>query len=95
MHNHILSGAFPPEQEFDDAIRAYKDAGMRVLFCPGVRNDNPFVYGDNKNFFASLPQHVQAVLSSLPLLARRVTSTRYEHFMQSTMGPYAMLASDR
>jgi 5-methylthioadenosine/S-adenosylhomocysteine deaminase len=68
MHNHILTGAFPPEQEFDDAIRAYKDAGMRVLFCPGIRNDNPLVYGDNKNFFASLPEHVQAALSSPPIL---------------------------
>ncbi len=68
MHNHLLTGAFSPEQEFEDAIRAYKDAGMRVLFCPGVRNDNPFVYGDNKIFFASLPPHVQAVLSSPPPL---------------------------
>jgi len=69
MHNHILTGAFPPEQEFYDAIRAYKDAGMRVLFCPGIRNDNPLVYGDNKGFFASLPEHVQAALSSPPPLS--------------------------
>ncbi len=69
MHNHILTGAFPPEQEFDDAIRAYGDAGMRVLFCPGIRNDNPFVYGDNESFLSSLPQHVQAVLSAPPPLS--------------------------
>ena len=69
MHNHILKGAFSPEQEFDDAIRAYKDAGMRVLFCPGIRNDNPFVYGDNKSFFSSLPQNVQTLLSSPPPLS--------------------------
>lgn len=69
MHNHILTGASPPVQEFEDAIRAYKDAGTRVLFCPGVRNDNPFVYGDNKKFFASLPQHVQTALASPPPLS--------------------------
>jgi 5-methylthioadenosine/S-adenosylhomocysteine deaminase len=69
VHNHILTGAFPPEQEFDDAIRAYKGAGMRVLFCPGIRNDNPFVYGDNKAFFVSLPKLVQSVLSSPPPLS--------------------------
>lgn len=69
MHNHLLTGAFPPEQEFNDAITAYKDTGMRVLFCPGIRNDNPFVYGDNKSFFASLPQQVQAALSSPPPLS--------------------------
>ena len=68
MHNHILTGAYPPEQELEDALRAYKDAGMRVLFCPGIRNDNPFVYGDNKAFFTSLPDHVQAALSSPPVL---------------------------
>jgi cytosine/adenosine deaminase-related metal-dependent hydrolase len=66
MHNHILTGANPPEQEFEDAIGAYRDAGMRVLFCPGIRNDNPFVYGDNEAFFASLPRHVQTALSSPP-----------------------------
>jgi len=68
MHNHILTGAFPPDQEFDNAIRAYKDAGMRVLFCPGIRNDNPFVYGDNESFLSSLPQHVQNALSAPPPL---------------------------
>jgi 5-methylthioadenosine/S-adenosylhomocysteine deaminase len=69
MHNHILTGAFPPEREFDDAIMAYKDAGMRVLFCPGIRDDNPFVYGNNKGFFASLPKPMQATLSSPPPLS--------------------------
>ena len=64
MHNHILTGAFPPEQEFDDALRAYRETGMRVLFCPGIRNNNPFVYGDNKAFFESLPQHGQTALSA-------------------------------
>jgi cytosine/adenosine deaminase-related metal-dependent hydrolase len=71
MHNHILAGANPPEQEFDDAIRAYRDAGIRVLFCPGIRNDNPFVYGDNKGFFESLPEHVQTALSSPPPLSAK------------------------
>jgi cytosine/adenosine deaminase-related metal-dependent hydrolase len=66
MHNHILTGAYPPEQEIEDALRAYKDTGMRVLFCPGVRNQNPFVYGDNQAFFSSLPKHVQTAVSSPP-----------------------------
>jgi len=69
MHNHILTGAYPHEQEFNEAIRAYKDAGLRVLFCPGIRNENPFVYGDNQRFFASLPQHVQSAFSAPPPLS--------------------------
>ena len=68
MHNHLLTGAFPPDQEFDDAIMAYKDAGMRVCFCPAIRNNNPFVYGDNESFLLSLPQNVQEALSFPPPL---------------------------
>jgi 5-methylthioadenosine/S-adenosylhomocysteine deaminase len=66
MHNHLLTGASPSGQEFYDAIMAYKDARMRVCFCPAIRNNNPFVYGDNKRFLSSLPQPVQEALSSPP-----------------------------
>jgi len=76
MHNHLLTGAFPPDQEFDDAIMAYKDAGMRVCFCPAIRNNNPFVYGDNKSFLSSLPQPVQEALSSLPFPRGRLLQHR-------------------
>ncbi len=87
MHNHILTGAFPPEQEFDDAIMAYKDAGIRVLFCPGIRNDNPFVYGDNESFLSSLPQHVQAILSAPPPLSSKGYIDMVRAFYAKHHGP--------
>lgn len=63
MHNHILSNPVAYDEEFDTAIQAYSDAGMRVQFNPGVRNDNPFIYGDNAAFLAKLPEPMQAALT--------------------------------
>lgn len=63
MHNHILANPVEYEKEFDSAIQAYLDAGMRVQFNPGVRNANPFIYGDNEAFLAKLPEQMQAALT--------------------------------
>ena len=63
MHNHILADPAAYDQEFDQAVRAYGDVGLRVQFNPGVRNDNPFVYGDNKAFLAGLPDPLRAALT--------------------------------
>jgi 5-methylthioadenosine/S-adenosylhomocysteine deaminase len=66
MHNHILKDPAAYEGEFDEALKAYRDVGMRVQFNPGVRNANPFVYGDNKAFLERLPEKMKAVLSTPP-----------------------------
>ena len=63
MHNHILANPGAYDKEFDQAIQAYRDAGMRVQFNPGVRNDNPFIYGDNKAFLAKLPEPIRVALT--------------------------------
>jgi cytosine/adenosine deaminase-related metal-dependent hydrolase len=39
---------------------------MRVQFNPGVRNDNPFVYGDNKAFLDKLPENLRNILTAPP-----------------------------
>lgn len=64
MHNHILVNPSHYEKEFDESLQAYKDAGMRVQFNPGIRNDNPFVYGDTKKFLSSLPDQLQRLLTA-------------------------------
>jgi len=64
MHNHILKDPTAFRQEFDEGLKAYSDAGMRVQFNPGVRNDNPFVYGDNKAFLATLPETLRKILTT-------------------------------
>lgn len=66
MHNHLLVNSAGYEREFDESLQAYKDAGIRVQFNPGIRNDNPFVYGDNKKFLSSLPDHLQRLLTTPP-----------------------------
>jgi len=66
MHNHNLQNPANFRQEFEDAIRAYRDAGIRVQFNPGVRNQNPFVYGDNEGFLQSLSEDSRRILTALP-----------------------------
>ena len=66
MQNHILKDPAAYESEFEEALKAYRDAGMRVQFNPGVRNANPFIYGDNKAFLEKLPEKIKAILSTPP-----------------------------
>ena len=66
MDNHMLKDPLAYEPEFDEALKAYSDAGIRVQFNPAIRNDNPFVYGDNKAFVASLPEALKNLLTTPP-----------------------------
>ncbi len=67
MHNHHnFKDPVAYEKEFEDALRAYNDAGIRVQFNPGVRNDNPFIYGDNSAFVYSLPEKLRPILNKPP-----------------------------
>ena len=54
MHNHILKKQWEYQREFDECLRVYSDVGMRVLFCPSIKNKNMYVYGDNEKFIESL-----------------------------------------
>ena len=67
------------EKEFEDCIRAYRDAGMRVLFCPGIVNDNPHVYGDDSTFRAELSEKTRKFLAA-PLPPGSLTG---ENFVQA------------
>jgi len=65
MHNHtFLKNPAGCEAEFDEALRGYNDAGIRVQFNPGVRNANPFIYGDNKIFLERLPEKIKAFFTT-------------------------------
>lgn len=67
MHNpSSLQDPVGFEKEFEACLSAYRDAGMRVLFCPGIVNDNPFVYGDNATFMAELSENTRKVLTAPP-----------------------------
>jgi cytosine/adenosine deaminase-related metal-dependent hydrolase len=66
MHNHNLQDPANYRREFEDAIRAYQDAGIRVQFNPSVRNRNPFVYGDNEKFLQGLSGEARRILTAPP-----------------------------
>ena len=63
MHNHIVMDPLQYEAELEDAVRAYAWSGMRVLFCPSIRNDNLLVYGNEREFTAGLPGRLRDHLS--------------------------------
>lgn len=66
MHNHLLQDPAGFEREFDEGLRAYRDAGQRVQFNPAVRDRNPFIYGDNAAFVERLPADLRRVLTAPP-----------------------------
>jgi cytosine/adenosine deaminase-related metal-dependent hydrolase len=66
MHNHNLQNPADYRQEFEEAIRAYGDAGIRVQFNPGIRNQNPFIYGDNEKLIESLSEATRRILAAPP-----------------------------
>ena len=66
MHNHVPQNSPGYQREFEEAIVAYRDSGIRVQFNPGIRNENPFVYGDNEAFLKSLSEKTKRVLTAPP-----------------------------
>ena len=70
MHNHLPVNPADCENEYTHALNAYADTGLRVFFCPGVRNTHPLIYGDNPAFLSSLPDHTRqywATVLSAPI----------------------------
>ena len=53
-----------PGEEVGESIKAYKDAGIKAAFAPGVEDQNTFILDDNDAFIASLPSNLGPRLSS-------------------------------
>ena len=64
MNHMLLADSTDYENKFQDAIRAYQDVGLRVLFCPAMSNNNPFVYGDNEAVLDRLSEHSRKILTA-------------------------------
>ncbi|MCC6710664.1 MAG: amidohydrolase family protein [Gammaproteobacteria bacterium] len=64
MHNMLLADTAGFEKKYEDLLNAYRDAGMRVLFCPAISNNNPYVYGENDRIFGELSKNSQSILST-------------------------------
>ena len=89
MHNHLPLNPADCENEYTHALDAYADTGLRVFFCPGVRNTHPLVYGDNQAFLSSLPTRLRnywgSVLSGhIPAADTYVQSVKRLHTLRQT-----------
>ncbi len=54
MHNHAPARPEEAVEEFARILDAYEESGMGAAFAPALSYRNPFVYGDNDAFVASL-----------------------------------------
>ena len=90
MHNHLPANPADYEDEHQQALNAYENTGLRVFFCPGVRNMLPLVYGDNQAFLRSLPMDVHRFWS--PVLSAPAPSA--DNYVQSVEELYAARHSD-
>ena len=64
MHNHTGRRA-PGESAMDSctqALKAYRDSGMRVAFSLFHRDQNQLVYGEDRDFLATLPPELASKL---------------------------------
>lgn len=67
MHNHVRW--IPPagrslSADANRILQAYKDAGMRVAFSIGMKEQNRIVYADDEAFLRSLPPSLAQTLAS-------------------------------
>jgi len=88
MHNHILKDPIHYEEEFSKALRAYQDIGMRVSFCPAIRNQNLFVYGDNESFLRTLPEEIGKMVLP-PSGPRAFSEEKYFNSLSDLIDQYA------
>ncbi len=90
MHNHLLKNPAEYEQEFEEGLRAYRDAGLRVQFNPAIRDRNPFIYGNNDAFLARLPEELRRALTAPPPPG----SLSGDHFVSVVSGLHRQYNSD-
>lgn len=67
----------PESANWEATIRAYRDLGLKVAFCPAVADQNRYAYVEDEQFMALLPKNVAAEL----LNRRRVFS--WEDYFQA------------
>ncbi len=66
----VLHMAYPRDwwdsgEESRDTLRAYADSGMRVAYALSTADRNTFVYQNDADFIASLPEHLSTRINAL------------------------------
>ncbi len=60
-HHYVVDNAEDLHTDAEATIRGYREAGIRVVFCPALIDQNWLTYYDQDNFLASLPQDIQVI----------------------------------
>jgi cytosine/adenosine deaminase-related metal-dependent hydrolase len=61
-HSTVDPGAY--EEEAQQTLRAYENAGIRVAFALDIKDQNSFVYEDDRKFIATLPKDLGTELET-------------------------------
>lgn len=64
IHMRARGDARAVHASANEIIRAYKDVGMRVSYCYGIRDQNRFIYEDDDTFIRRLPPEFAPVMKS-------------------------------
>ena len=64
MYNHSLTPIATIEEDAEQSLRGFTDAGMRTAFSISFREQNRVVYGDDQAFLSGLPADLAASLRS-------------------------------
>jgi cytosine/adenosine deaminase-related metal-dependent hydrolase len=70
MHNHTPTKPREALEEFRGLLESYRKSGMGLAFAPAMSYRNPFVYGDNETFIASLPGPVRETAEKIAANSR-------------------------
>ena len=87
MHNMLLPETTGYETEYEDLLNAYRDAGLRVLFCPAISNNNPYVYGDNDRVLKGLSEKSRNILTA-PRPPGTLTAYKYVRVVRDLHSQY-------
>lgn len=64
VHSHYYRTPDAYSDRIDAAFRAYRDAGLRVVFSPNITDKNHLVYGDDAMVVDQLPRVTRAFLEA-------------------------------
>ncbi len=93
MYNHPQTPVSGLEDDIDQILRGFGDAGMRTAFSVYFRNQNRVVY-DDERFMAGLPSDLAASLSKF-LAASNLSADDYFALFESTYRKYGTDPSGR
>ena len=95
IHHAYAREAARLDEETREALRAYRDAGLRVAYALGVDDETKIVDGDNEAFIASLDTNLAQRARELVAPVDNATIDQYFGLMRELIGQYRDTAHTR